>query len=126
VTYGSLLGLTVLLGLATRVRPDAFPALVARYGGDILWASMLVWLLALLRPGSTTTTRGLVAIGIATLVELSQLIQSPWLTAARATPIGALVLGQGFLWSDLVCYAIGVSLASLLDARLSRRLLPAT
>jgi hypothetical protein len=31
-----------------------------------------------------------------------------------------LVLGQGFLWSDLVCYAVGVSLAALIDRLIKR------
>jgi hypothetical protein len=29
--------------------------------------------------------------------------------------MGALFLGSDFLWSDLVCYAVGVGIAALLD-----------
>jgi hypothetical protein len=124
--YAGLLGATILLGLATRAWPSAFPTLVARYGGDTLWAAMLVWLLALLRPTSAARTRGLLALGIAGLVEVSQLAQGPWIAAVRETRLGALVLGQGFLWSDLLCYALGVTLAVTLDARLLRPARPAT
>ncbi len=31
---------------------------------------------------------------------------------------GTIVLGQGFLWSDLVSYAVGVALMAALDATL--------
>ena len=123
--YAALLGATLLLGLATRTWPAAFPAPVALYGGDTLWAAMLVWLLGLLRPSATPQARGLLALGFAFLVEVSQLVRSAPITAVRETRLGALVLGQGFLWSDLVCYALGVALAVAIDARLIRRARPA-
>jgi hypothetical protein len=55
------------------------------------------------------------ALGVAVLVELSQLVHTPWLDALRRTRAGALVLGQGFLWSDLACYAAGAAAAVLVD-----------
>ena len=52
--------------------------------------------------------------------EFSQLYRAPWIDAVRATRLGALVLGQGFLWSDLWCYAAGVTLAAGIDWILAR------
>lgn len=106
-----LLCATVLLGLATRAMPSVFPAPVATYGGDVLWASMVVWLLALLRPGMAAMRLGVIALTIAASVEVSQLYQAPWINAVRGTRLGALALGHGFLWSDILCYALGVALA---------------
>ncbi len=51
----------------------------------------------------------------ALFVELSQLIHWGWLDALRSTLPGRLVLGQGFLASDLVCYAVGVAMAFAID-----------
>lgn len=48
-----------------------------------------------------------VSLGISYLVELSQLYSPPFLAALRRTTLGGLVLGYGFLWSDLVCYTAG-------------------
>jgi len=48
-------------------------------------------------------------------VEFSQLYQAPWLNNIRKTLVGRLVLGQGFLWSDLLAYAIGIGAAVCLD-----------
>ena len=53
---------------------------------------------------------------LAWAVELSQLLSWPWLQDLRGTRLGALVLGQGFQWADLIAYAIGVSAVTLLDA----------
>jgi hypothetical protein len=107
--------LTVACGLASRQYGAVLPSFIARYAGDALWASMVVWLLALLWPRVATSRLALGALAIAVTVELSQLYRAPWLDAIRATTVGALILGQGFLPSDLACYAVGVSLAALLD-----------
>ncbi len=126
----ALLAATIALGLATRRFPGAFPDLVARFGGDTLWAAMVLWLVVLFRPRLAVSRAALVAIGIAVAVEVSQRYHAPWLDALRATRLGALALGQGFLWSDLVCYVVGVALAAALElslrARVSRTSIPAS
>lgn len=116
----ALTGATIALGLATRAAPAAFPGVVATYGGDVLWATMVAWLVALVQPAVRTRTMAAVALGVSWLVEVSQLVHVPWLDAVRATRVGALVLGQGFLWSDLVCYAVGAALAAGVDVAVRR------
>ena len=81
---------------------------------------MVFWLVAFLRPAMTTARVGLAAFTIAAVVECSQLYHAPWIDTVRATRLGALVLGQGFLWSDLASYAAGVALAAIIDAWFTR------
>ncbi|WP_228107363.1 DUF2809 domain-containing protein [Terrisporobacter petrolearius] len=38
-----------------------------------------------------------------------------WINAIRKTTIGALVLGHGFLWMDLISYFIGITIAVIID-----------
>lgn len=109
------------LGLATRRVPEVFPSVVAEYGGDTLWAAMVFWLLALWRARASTAHLAAAAMGVCTAVELSQLYQATWAISLRAKPGVGLILGQGFLWSDLVCYAVGVAAAAVLDALLQAR-----
>lgn len=106
---------TILIGLSTRWFPAVFPSFVARYGGDALWAAMVFWSAALIRPAAKTVQLAAIALTVSFAVELSQLARAPWLNAIRDTPTGALVLGQGFLWTDLVSYTCGVLLAATLD-----------
>ena len=117
----ALLLLTVALGLASRRFPAALPAFLATYAGDALWAAMVFWLAATLLPRARTVRLAAGALGVAAAVEVSQLYHAPWVDAVRATRLGALALGQGFLWSDLACYAAGVGIAALLDLGLARR-----
>lgn len=119
--YLGLLVGTVLLGLATRQFPFVFPEFIARYGGDALWAAMVYWLVALAGRAAAVHRVALSALAIAFVVETSQLYHASWIDAVRATRAGALVLGQGFLWSDLVCYAVGVAIAAGLDTAMRRR-----
>jgi len=50
------------------------------------------------------------ALAFSIAIELSQLYHAPWIDSIRHTTLGALILGFGFVWSDLICYAVGVLL----------------
>ncbi|MCA9011825.1 MAG: DUF2809 domain-containing protein [Planctomycetaceae bacterium] len=39
----------------------------------------------------------------------------PWLDSLRQTILGRLILGFGFLWSDLLCYTAGVAIGIGID-----------
>jgi hypothetical protein len=103
-----LLALTIVLGLGSRRFGSVLPGFVASYGGDTFWALALFLFLGLILPGMTTGSVAALALAVSLLVELSQLYHAPWIDSVRQTTIGGLVLGFGFLWSDLVCYAAGV------------------
>ena len=117
----ALLVVTILAGLASRQWAASLPAFIAAYGGDTLWAGMVFWLLAIVWPRAGAVRLASAALAIAVVDELSQLYHAPWIDGLRATRLAALALGQGFLWSDLACYAAGVSLAAGVDWWLLRR-----
>ena len=109
-------GLVILiLGLASRQYAAALPAFVADYAGDTLWALMVFAMVAFLVPRWSSFRVAAVALAIAYLVEASQLYHAAWIDRVRGTGIGGLALGFGFLWSDLVCYAAGVTLGVILE-----------
>ncbi|WP_375437987.1 DUF2809 domain-containing protein [uncultured Hymenobacter sp.] len=107
--YGLLIVLTVLLGLASRKFAFAFPPLIAAYAGDTLWALLVFWLLGFCCPHWSSRRVAGYALLFAVAIETSQLYHPPWLDALRNTMLGSLVLGHGFLWSDLLCYGVGVA-----------------
>ena len=67
------------------------------------------------RPQRLASTKIGSARAVPFTVEVSQLYHTPLLDAVRQTTPGALVLGQGFLWSDLVCYVVGAGAAARVD-----------
>lgn len=105
VHYLILLLLIIGLGLASR-RIAWLPAET----GDSLWAMMVFALLRWLLPKVKLSVIAMSSLLIAYCVEFSQRIQWPWLVEFRSTTIGHLMLGQGFLWQDIVAYTIGIAL----------------
>lgn len=108
-----LLLLTLVLGLSSRVFAHWLPDWVAAYAGDTLWALLVFWLVGLLWPTWRGKRVAAVALTFAFGIEISQLYRAPWLDAVRATTLGSLVLGHGFLWSDLACYGTGIAVGYL-------------
>jgi Protein of unknown function (DUF2809) len=62
----------------------------------------------------------IVLLVLAFAVEVSQLYHAPWIDGIRSTTLGGLVLGFGFLWSDLVCYLVGIAAGALAELTVRR------
>lgn len=103
-------------GLASRTFARAWsPDWMLLYGGDVLWAAALYGVLLLgLRSRSGWFVFGLTIAG-ATVIEFSQLYQADWAQQFRTTVPFNLVLGQGFLVSDLLAYVAGALGMRVLD-----------
>jgi hypothetical protein len=85
--------------------------------GDILWALMVYFIVRLLFINKTVQFAILLSLLFCFAIEFSQLYKAPWINELRHTLFGRLVLGEGFLWSDLLCYTIGVGLGIIIDLR---------
>jgi hypothetical protein len=119
--YATALLVVIAAGLGSRVFGRTLPAFVATYAGDTLYATMMFVALGVLAPRATTARLAAAAFAICCAIEASQLYHAPWIDAIRATLPGALVLGSGFLWSDLACYGVGVALGAGIETGLPRR-----
>lgn len=119
VALGMVL-VVVALGLALRVygRGLGIPAPVVKYGGSVLWATMVYFLLAALLPRASVRLLGIIALTVAVIVETSRLIHTPWLDGFRITLTGALLLGRIFSPWNIVAYAAGILLGIWGDRRL--------
>ncbi len=60
------------------------------------------------------------ALGVSVLIELTQLWHPPFLEALRATTLGGLILGYGFLRSDLICYTVGACVCAAIETILRK------
>lgn len=91
------------------------PALVVKYGGSILWAAMVFFLVAIAASNLSRPRIALIAASIAVGVELFRLVHTPWLDAFRLTTAGALLLGRIFSLWDMLAYGAGIVFGMLLD-----------
>ena len=110
----------VIVGLASRRYRGQLPQFVADYTGDTLWALMLFLLISFLLAGQPILVRAVLSLALAFLVEISQLYHAPWIDSIRQTTLGGLVLGFGFLWTDLICYSVGVVLGAYTEWGIKR------
>ena len=120
LVYAGLTIVWVALGLSSRRFAPALPDVVRLYAGDALWAATVYFAAATIWPRARTAALAAGALGFAFAIEASQLYHAAWIDGVRSTRLGALVFGQGFLWSDLVCYTTGVLVAAATDALVSR------
>ena len=100
----------VVLGLLSRKTSICSIDFVIMYVGDVLWAMMVYFGCRLLFVSLKKSASFGVALSFSYLIEVSQLYHAPWIDSIRATTLGGLVLGFGFLWSDIACYTVGVTL----------------
>lgn len=113
--YLAITFIIILAGLASRKYSDILPEFIAEYAGDTLWAAMVYFGIRFLFPSVTILKAATISLLFSYFIEISQLYQADWANAIRNTTLGALVLGHGFLWSDMVCYTVGVVVSAALD-----------
>jgi len=112
--YFVLYLLIVPIGYATRKLPHLFHPFIAEFGGDTLWAAMFVFLFRAIWPKPALWKIALYTYLFTVAIEISQLYHAVWIDKIRATFLGKMLLGSGFLWSDLLCYLTGVVFAWLI------------
>lgn len=121
ITYFVLIIITIMAGLLSR-----HFAIIPLFIGDILWALMVYFIMRFIfihKPVKLLVTGSLL---FCYAIEFSQLYKAPWINDLRQTLFGRLVLGAGFLWSDLLCYTVGVGIGIWIDMSLNKRLTPKT
>ena len=103
----SVIGIIVLIpiGLCSR-----YVSCLPSDSGDALWAMAVFCFWRIFLVKSSLRTVALVSLTHAFLVEFSQLVRWPWLVSFRNTFVGHMMFGQGFLWTDLVAYVIGIAI----------------
>lgn len=82
--------------------------------GDLLYAVMMFLNIRFLFPRLSYRNTAMISLSICYLIEFFQLYNAPWIEQIRNTTLGALVLGRGFLWSDMAAYTIGTAICLLI------------
>ncbi len=113
--YFVLFLLTIVCGLLSRSTLVNLPGFLTAYAGDSLWGLMVFWMFCCIRPKGNTHLIALMALSFSFTIEISQLYHAPWIDGIRANKLGGLILGFGFKYSDLVCYAVGIAFGTVAD-----------
>ena len=108
--YFLALFITLILGILSRKITD-----IPLFIGDVLYAVLIYFGLRFLFINLKTYKTFLLSLLFCFGIEILQLVQIDWLIAIRKTTLGHYILGEGFLWLDLLCYVIGSFTAYYFD-----------
>jgi hypothetical protein len=116
-TFYFIFILTIMgLGLLSR-----HVAGVPLFIGDILWGLMIYLMVRFLFINRPIKWAVFASLIFCYAIEFSQLYQATWINNIRHTVLGGLILGEVFLWSDMLCYTIGVGLGMFIDLLIKSR-----
>jgi len=109
--------IVIASGLALRHSGGSIgsPVAVVKYGGSILWGTMIFLLTGAIFTGQPRRKIAFLATAIALAVEVFRLYHTSWLDAFRLTTAGALLLGRVFSIFNIVAYTAGIILGLALD-----------
>ncbi|UUW06935.1 DUF2809 domain-containing protein [Flavobacterium plurextorum] len=110
IQYSVLFLTVILLGILSR-KISFIPLWI----GDFLYAIMIYFLVRILFTHKKAIFIIIYSLLICYSIEFLQLYQSDWITALRKTLFGRYVLGQGFLWSDILAYTFGITFIFLIE-----------
>ena len=113
----SLIGIIVLIPLGLYSRHLKW---IPEETGDALWAMMVFCLWRIILVKQSLRLVAIISLTHSFLVEFSQILRWSWLVSFRSTFIGHMMLGQGFLWTDLLAYLIGILLIFCLFLSMER------
>lgn len=116
IIYLSLIVIIIILGLLSR-HIKGVPLFI----GDVLWATMIYFIVRFLYINRTIKWITVASLLFCYAIEFSQLYQAPWINNIRHTVIGGLVLGEVFLWGDMLSYTVGVGIGILIEKFIVKR-----
>lgn len=121
VIYIGLTFFTIVVGLLSRKYYYYLPSALNLYLGDALYALMMFWILGFLFNRQNIVRNGFMAMIICYTIEFTQTLDYVWLIKIRSNILGKLILGTGFLWSDLLAYVLGILVGGLMETIVYRK-----
>ncbi|MBA4318755.1 MAG: DUF2809 domain-containing protein [Flavobacterium sp.] len=115
-SYFIIIVSVIILGILSR-KIDGIPT----FFGDTLYAVMVYFGMRMLFINNSFKMTIVLALVFCFCIEFLQLYRAEWLLAIRRTTLGHYALGQGFLWSDLGFYTLGIVIAFLIDFNLVKK-----
>lgn len=110
IRYFILIIIIIIIGLLSR-----HYSVIPLFIGDVLWALMVYFIVRFLLIRKSIKTVTIYSLLFCFAIEFSQLYKAPWIDNLRHTLFGRLVLGDTFIWGDLLSYTGGIIIGILVD-----------
>ena len=113
-----IIGIVLLIPIGLISRRISF---ITAETGDALWAMMVFCMWRIILQNKKLSVVAIASLVHCYLVEFSQMITWRWLVSFRQTFIGHMMLGQGFLWIDLIAYSVGIIIIYMAFSRIEKQ-----
>jgi len=110
IQYFILILIVIALGITSR-KMDGVPT----FFGDTLYAVMIYFGMRMFFINLNLKKTAILVLLFCFCIEFLQLYDAEWMLEIRRSTLGHYALGQGFLWSDLGYYTLGIIMAFLID-----------
>ena len=110
ILYFILIIFTIIIGLLSR-----HYTVIPLFIGDVLWALMVYFIFRFLFIRAAIKRIVAYSLLFCYAIKFSQLYKAPWIDSLRHTLFGRLVLGDTFLWGDLLSYTVGIVIGVLIE-----------
>ncbi|TRX39798.1 ribosomal maturation YjgA family protein [Flavobacterium restrictum] len=110
IRYFILVIIVIFLGIISRKS-----AIIPLATGDLLYAVMIYFGIRMVGTRIRKKQSATIGLLLCYAIEIFQLYQADWIIPIRKSLLGRLILGQGFLWSDLIAYTFGIAIAVGID-----------
>jgi len=116
--------LVMPLGLFARSQragadPATLSGFLSTHTGDALWPIMFFFIGRFVFPLASRWPLAASTLVLTLTLEFGQLWQPSALQSLREQPVIGFMLGNSFVWSDVVCLLVGSFISILIDAMLS-------
>lgn len=116
IQYFILMLIVITLGITSR-KIEGVPT----FFGDTLYAVMIYFGMRMVFINLNSKKTAILALLFCFGIEFLQLYDAEWMLEIRRTTMGHYALGQGFLWSDLGYYILGISIVYWIDFNFVKR-----
>ncbi|TRX16054.1 DUF2809 domain-containing protein [Flavobacterium franklandianum] len=116
LSYFILILIVIALGITSR-KMEGVPT----FFGDTLYAVMVYFGMRMILIYLNLKKTAILALLFCFAIEFIQLYSAEWMLQIRRTKFGHYGLGQGFLWSDLGYYTLGIIIGFWMDSSWVRR-----
>lgn len=113
IIYIPILLIIICIGLYSRRMTGTITEIIDFK--DVVWAVMIYFLFRIVFINWPVFKVAVAGIIFSFLIEVSQLYHDDWIDKLRSTFVGGLILGSGFVWSDLPAYVCGIMAGIIAD-----------
>ena len=115
ITYFMCIIIAIILTIMIENHKNVLPLSIGNYLGNVLKALIIYLFIAFIFKKISAINISVISMLICSCFSISNLCEIPWVDNIKNTSIGLFILGNSFVYTDLICYLVGVILGFVLE-----------